>query len=148
MDLFSASLNHKQIKSPQMDTLPILAAGLAYFALGGLWFTPLFGKQWDKAVGFDRPPKWRPAAAYYVGPLLGCLVAAFACSYLVQLTQAQSFLDYLRVGLLVGLGFGATVTTTNAISPNMHNPGLYAAVVGSYHVAGLALCAGVLYGLS
>jgi len=131
-----------------MKLLPILAAGFAYFALGGLWFTPLFGRQWDKAVGFERPPKWRPGAVYYIGPLLGCLVAAFATSYLAQLAQAQLLADYLRVGLLVGMGYGATITTVNAIAPNMCRPGLYAAVVGSYHLAGLVLCAAILYGLS
>lgn len=131
-----------------MKLLPILAAGFAYFALGGLWFTPLFGRQWDKAVGFERPPKWRPAVVYYVGPLLGCLVAAFASSYLTQLAQAQSLSDYLRVGLLVGIGYGATITTVNAISPNMRHPGLYAAVVGSYHTVGLVLCTAVLHWLS
>jgi hypothetical protein len=131
-----------------MKVLSILAAGFAYFALGGLWFTPLFGKQWDKAVGFERPPKWRPSAVYYVGPLLGCLVAAAASFYLMQLTQAQSLADYLQVGLVVGIGYGATITTVNAIAPNMRHPGLYAAVVGSYHLVGLVLCAAVLYWLS
>jgi hypothetical protein len=131
-----------------MKLLSVFAAGFAYFALGGLWFTPLFGKQWDKAVGFDRPPKWRPSAVYYVGPLLGCLIAAGASFYLIQLTQAQSLADYLQVGLVVGMGYGATITTVNAIAPNMRHPGLYAAVVGSYHFVGLVLCAAVLYGFS
>jgi hypothetical protein len=131
-----------------MKSLPILAAGLAYFALGGLWFTPLFGKQWDAAVGFERPPKWRPAAIYYLGPLLGCLVASAASAYLAQLTQAQSLADYLRIGLAVGLGYGTTITTTNAIAPNMPRPGLYAGVVGAYHLTGLLLCSAVLYWLA
>jgi Protein of unknown function (DUF1761) len=130
-----------------MKALPVLVAGFAYFALGGLWFTPLFGKQWDAAVGFARPPKWRPAAQYYIGPLLGCLIAAFATAYLVQLTGARSLADFLRVGLAVGLGYGATITSVNAIAPNMPRPGLYAAVVGSYHAVGLALCSVVLYWL-
>lgn len=89
-----------------MKLLPIMAAGIAYFALGGLWFTPLFGKQWDAAVGFERPPKWRPAAVYYIGPLVGCLVAALATAYLAQLAHAQSLAEFLRVGLTVGLGYG------------------------------------------
>jgi MFS family permease len=131
-----------------MKLLPIIVAGFAYFALGGLWFTPLFGKQWDKAVGFDRPPKWRPSAVYYLGPLLGCLVAAFATSYLARLAGAQSLQEYLRVGLTVGLGYGVVITTINAIAPNMRHPGLYAAVVGSYHLFGLLVCSAVLYGLN
>lgn len=131
-----------------MNLYSVLAAGIAYFALGGLWFTPLFGKQWDKAVGFERPPKWRPSAVYYIGPLAGCLVAAFATTQLVQLTKAESISSFLSVGLIVGLGYGASITTVNAISPNMPKPGLYALVTGSYHVVGLLLCSSVLYWLS
>jgi hypothetical protein len=48
----------------------------------------------------------------------------------------------------VGIGYGAAITTVNAIAPNMPRPGLYAAVVGSYHLFGLLLCAAVLYLLS
>jgi Protein of unknown function (DUF1761) len=88
------------------------------------------------------------SALPYVGSLLGCLIAAGASFYLMQLTQAQSLADYLQVGLAVGMGYGATITTVNAIAPNMRHPGLYAAVVGSYHLIGLVLCAAVLYGFS
>jgi Protein of unknown function (DUF1761) len=131
-----------------MKLLPVLAAAFAYFALGGLWFTPLFGKQWDKAVGFARPPKWRPSAVYYIGPLLGCLAAAAATSMLAQLAQAATLQGYLLIGLTVGLGYGAAITSVNAIAPNMPHPGLYAAVVGTYHVIGLLLASAVLYWLS
>lgn len=128
-----------------MKLLPVLVAGVAYFALGGLWFTPLFGKQWNKAVGFDRPPKWRPSAVYYLGPLMCCLVAALATAYLAHLANAQTLTAFLRVGFATGLGYGAAITTVNAIAPNMKRPGLYAVVVGSYHFTGLLLCAAVLY---
>lgn len=128
-----------------MKLFSILAAGAAYFALGGLWFTPLFGKQWDKAVGFERPPKWRPSAVYYIGPLVGCMLAAVALAALVRLTNAQTLEQHICLGLTVGLGFGATITTVNAIAPNMPRPGLYALVVGGYHAVGLTLCSAVLY---
>jgi len=131
-----------------MNLISVFAAGLAYFALGGLWFTPLFGKYWDKAVGFERPPSWRPSAIYYIGPLAGCLVAAFATSQLIRLSDAESFSSFLTIGLIVGLGYGASITAVNAISPNMQNPGLYALVTGSYHLFGLLLCSSILYGLS
>ena len=80
-----------------VKTFRVLAACFAHLALGGLWFTPLFGKQWDNAVG---------------------------------------------------LGYGAAITSVNAITPNMPHPGLYAAVVGSYHCIGLLLASAVLYWLS
>jgi hypothetical protein len=85
---------------------------------------------------------------YYLGPLVGCLLASFCTGYLIHLSHAQSLSDYLRVGLTVGIGYGAAITTVNAIAPNMPRAGLYAAVVGSYHFVGLTLCAAVLYLLS
>jgi hypothetical protein len=69
-------------------------------------------------------------------------------AYLARLSGAQSLADFLRVGFTAGLGYGATIPTVNAIAPNMPRPGLYAAVVGSYHLSGLALCSLVLYWLS
>jgi Protein of unknown function (DUF1761) len=128
-----------------MTWLSVLAAGLAYFALGGLWFTPLFGRQWDRAIGFERPPHWRPSAAYYLGPLIGCLAGAAATAVLLQWAGAVTLLDSLRVGAVAGLGFSAAVTGINAITPHMPRPGLYAAVVGSYHALGVCLCAAVLH---
>jgi hypothetical protein len=127
-----------------MRLLPILLAGLAYFALGGLWFTPLFGRHWDRAVGFQRPPKWRPPAAYYIGPLLGCLCSAAATEFMLNAARAATMQSGLFIGLVAGLGFSAAVTGVNAIAPNMPRPGLYAAVVGGYHAVGVTLCAAVL----
>ena len=131
-----------------MSLLTVLVAGFAYFVLGGLWFTPLFGKQWDQAVGFDRPVKWRPSAIYYIAPLVGCIVGALATAYLMQLIKPGSFQSALLIGLVVGLGYGTTITSVNAISPNIPKPGLYAAVTGSYHMAGLVLCSAIIYWLS
>jgi Protein of unknown function (DUF1761) len=128
-----------------MNLLPPVVAGLAYFALGGLWFTPLFGRHWDLAVGFARPPKWRPSAAYYLGPLAGCIVASAATFVLIQQVGTASLRGHLLVGLITGIGFGAAITSVNAIAPNMPRPGLYAIVVGSYHASGLLLASAVLY---
>lgn len=130
-----------------MKLVSPVIAGLAYFVLGGLWFTPLFGKAWDRAVGFERPPKWRPAPAYYLGPLIGCLVAAFAMQALLGRTAAATLQDALHVGAIAGVGFCACVTTVNAISPNVPRPALYAAVVGSYHAVGALLCAAIIHTL-
>jgi hypothetical protein len=130
-----------------MNYLSVFVAGFAYFALGGLWFTPLFGKQWDKAVGFERPEKWRPSTIYYVGPLVGSFVGAFVIAVIMNLSQSASLTEALSIGFLVGI-VGATVTTVNAISPNTPRPGLYALVTGGYHLTGLVLCSVVIYLLS
>lgn len=90
-----------------MQITSILIAGVAYFVLGGLWFTPLFGKQWDNAVGFERPIRWRPSTIYYIGPLAGCLVVSFAMSILFNIAQPESLQKAVALGLVCGVGFGA-----------------------------------------
>jgi hypothetical protein len=50
--------------------------------------------------------------------------------------------------MIVGAGYGATITAINAISPHVERPVLYAAVVGGYHFVGLMLAAIVFYLLS
>ncbi len=131
-----------------MQITSILIAGVAYFVLGGLWFTPLFGKQWDNAVGFERPIRWRPSTIYYIGPLAGCLVVSFAMSILFNIAQPESFQKAVALGLACGVGFGAVITSVNAISPNMPRPGLYALVTGSYHAVGLVLVSAIQYWLT
>ena len=131
-----------------MQITSILIAGVAYFVLGGLWFTPLFGKQWDNAVGFERPIRWRPSTIYYIGPLAGCLVVSFAMSILFNIAQPESFQKAVALGLACGVGFGAAITSVNAISPNMPRPGLYALVTGGYHAVGLVLVSAIQYWLT
>jgi hypothetical protein len=101
----------------------------------------------DKAVGFHRPPKWRPALAYYLGPFIGCLVLAFAMHALLRLTGTTTFNRALLVGGIAGFGFSACVTAVNAISPNVPRPALYASVVGSYHFCGALLSASIIHWL-
>ncbi len=124
-----------------MSAASTLAAGLAYFALGGLWFTPLFGRQWDQAVGFWRPARWRPALPYYLVPLAGCMAVAVTLGHLMERMAVSSLGEALTLGLVVGAGFGFAITSVNALAPNMPRPALYAAVTGSYHVLGAVLCA-------
>lgn len=65
-------------------------------------------------------------------------------------TRARSSIPwdmYLLVGVALSL-CGAAITGVNAIAPNMPRPGLYVAVVGSYHFVGLLVTAAVLYRLS
>lgn len=85
---------------------------------------------------------------YYVGPLIGCLIASFATALLLHAIQPDSLSNALFIGLIVGFGYGTTITSVNAISPNMSRPALYAAVTGSYHLIGLVICSAILYGLS
>jgi len=129
-----------------MNWFTSLTAGLAYFILGGLWFSPfLFGKIWDRAIGFERPARWKPAPIYYVGPLAGCLVAAAATNILVNFVNPTSLQGAVLLGVVIGIGFGATISGVNSISPTSPAPGTFTAVTGGYHFVGLLICALISY---
>ena len=52
----------------------VLLATFGYYVLGALWFTPLFGRAWDRSIGYDRAATSRSsgsvsAFAQYVLPV-------------------------------------------------------------------------------
>ncbi len=120
---------------------------MAYFILGALWFTPLFGKAYDKATGVKRSKKQKWPLIYYIGPLVSSVVATIATSILVYALNISALSDALLLGVIVGVGYAAAVSFNNAISPNMPRPLLYGAVTGGYHVVGIVIVAAIIFGL-
>ena len=50
-------------------------AGFLYYLLGAAWFTPLFGRAWDRSIGHDRSrTAGRFPISYYLLPRAGALV--------------------------------------------------------------------------
>lgn len=64
---------------PQVNYLAIIAAGIAAFVLGGLWYSPaLFGRAWQREVGLDDETLKRGNMALIFGSaLVLSLIAAF-----------------------------------------------------------------------
>lgn len=117
---------------------------LAYYALGGLWFTPLFGKMWDASVGFDRPRGHRFPPMYYIVPLLSSLFVTVGVAVLVNELDIEHIGGAVALGVTAGLGFGAAVSFNNAITPAMPRPLLFGAITAGYHFVGTVLVAVVV----
>lgn len=64
---------------PQVNYLAIVAAGIAAFVLGGLWYSPaLFGRAWQREVGLsDEALKQGSMARIFGAALVLSLIAAF-----------------------------------------------------------------------
>ena len=91
----------------------ILVATVAAFALGGLWYGPLFGKAWLRALGkteADITPSPRPFVISAVTSLVTCVVVA-ALMALIGLTGLVAGLLF---GLATGIGFIATAMASDA----------------------------------
>jgi hypothetical protein len=123
----------------------IIAATIVYFALGGLWYAlPVFGRRWEAGVGFDRPEGWRRGVKSYIALLLACFVASLATAILARALDAHSAIEGLILGLVIGIGYGAAIAGTDAMSPTNARPLTVAAIVGGYHVVGLTIVAVLL----
>jgi hypothetical protein len=131
-----------------INWLAVLVGTVVYFMLGGLWFAPFaFQKLWDKGLGFKRPAVWKPGPKYYVVPLLGCLIVTIATALLLHALKVQSLADALTLGLVTSVGYAAATTGVMAVAPTTPKPGIVAAVVGSYHVAGIVTVSAILFGM-
>ena len=124
-----------------INWIAVVLGVLAYFALGALWFTPLFGRTWDRAIGHERVKGERFPPLYYVMPLVSSFLIAIATAWLMAAIGIDTVPEALLFALVVGLGYAAAISFTNAVTPNTPRPLLYGAVTGGYHVVGIAVVA-------
>ena len=111
------------------NCLAVAVAAVAYYLLGAAWFTPLFGKAWDRSIGYDRSRDTTFGPAYYVGVILAAL--------------APTFGEALIVGVVVGRGVAA-VSINNALTPHTPHPYVFGAVTGGYHLVGIVLVSAII----
>jgi hypothetical protein len=90
----------------------IIIAALAFFFLGGAWYTFMFGKQWRAEMGITEeqaknasPNPWMFVVSFVVG-----LVIA---STLAKLISESSVGYGFKVGLGTGIGIGAAILAQN-----------------------------------
>ena len=97
----------------QINYLAVGVAALATFVIGALWYSPLlFGNLWAKAHGFSKEQLRKTAGRAFVVSLFCYLVMAFVLAVLVSYTGVSTVLQGAFLGLLVWIGFLATLGLT------------------------------------
>jgi hypothetical protein len=90
----------------------IIVAALAFFFLGGAWYTFLFGKQWRAEMGIteEQAKGASPNPMMFVVSIIVGLVIAATLAKLIQ----ESTVGYgFKVGLGTGVGIGAAILAQN-----------------------------------
>lgn len=86
-----------------INWLAVLVAALAGFAIGGLWYGPLFGKAWMREAGMtDEKMKSANMPKIYGGALLLNLIAAWS---LAMFIGAGDLHFGVFAGFMTGLTF-------------------------------------------
>ena len=95
--------------------LAVLIGGIAFFALGAIWYSFLFQKPWAADMGIDmsdapaKPP---------VGPLAGTFVVSLIVAYVVEFWVRDGDLGFgLCRGALVGIAMAAVVAQNGFFDP-------------------------------
>jgi len=130
----------------EMNWLAVVVATVAYFALGGLWFSQLlFGKAWQRAMGWEDTDEESFGPEFYIGPFLTCLLSTIAVGMLAVATGSDTLAEGLMLGLVVGIGIsGAVLFVTGYFDPKKPEPMVWAAVTAGYHLLGLLIAAAIL----
>ena len=87
-----------------LNWLAILVATLLGFALGGVWYGPLFGKAWLAALG-KAEDEIQPSATPFIVSLLTTAITASVLATLYRLLGLTGAADGAVFGMITGIGF-------------------------------------------
>ena len=121
--------------------LRIILAVVAFFALGGLWYSLLFAKPWRKEVGMTKEDT-QGGGKTMLFALLPNLVMVLAVAYFVFVTATDGAWRGFYLGLKLGLGFIAAQAVLN----NFFQKGSWklVAIDAGYAVVGLGIVGAIL----
>jgi hypothetical protein len=130
-----------------INWLSVLAAFVAYFLLGPVWYLGLFPKAYRAALGKENEPAPKPEPLFIIGPAVCSLVVTITCAVLLYALYINTYSSAVGFALLVGFGYLFTNTVNIAINPNMPRPLFYGLITGSFHLVGMVLVNLILVGM-
>jgi hypothetical protein len=97
----------------------VLVGAIVLFAFGALWFTVLFGKMWAKLMGFSGDMNANGGMKSMTKPLIINfvlnLIVAWVVYYLFPQLLAVSYTEFLKVILIIWLGFSFPIYVNSAL---------------------------------
>jgi hypothetical protein len=90
----------------------ILVATLVAFVLGGLWYGPLFGKAWLRAVG-KTEDELEPSATPFIVSFFAALLTSIVLAALIQTMSIATIAGGLMLGAIAGVGFIAAAMASD-----------------------------------
>jgi len=95
----------------EVNWIAVLVGGVFNMAFGSLWYGPLFGRAWLRAIG-KSADEIESSASMYVLPFFAGLVAAYVLAVAIAGLGVTVWWQGMAVGAVLWLGIGATGTLT------------------------------------
>ncbi len=127
-----------------LNWLHILVATVAYFALGALWYGPLFSKAWIKGhkVNVNDPEMKKGVAAIMIGSFIFFFIITTALAVIYRLTPISETMHAIKFGLFFGVGFAVPIISINSLY--LKKPFSIHLIDGLYHVVGMTIASLIL----
>ena len=122
---------------PTTNYWAVLVAALAYWILGAIWYTGLFGKQWMALTGMTEEKAKNGTALAYIGSLVMMFVLGIVMSCWVDYYGAEDVMSGAKAGFWAWLGFVVTTGIINGLFERT-KPMLYV-INYSYHLLGCVI---------
>ena len=93
-----------------INWLAVLVGGLAYFFLGAIWYTFLFGKKWQSynAALMNDPNVKKGVAGTMIISAVLMLVCSLGLALIVARFDISGWMTGLKLGIITGVCFAAT----------------------------------------
>ncbi len=98
-----------------INWLAVLVAIVVYQGLGALWYGPLMGKAWMKAVGKTAEELQGGGGILYLYAIINGAIAVIVLANVLQAFAPASLIAALGITLVVWLGFTAAPALTNGL---------------------------------
>lgn len=124
--------------------LHVLVAAIAYFALGAIWYGPLFSKAWIRGHGINTsdPNLKKGVAGIMITSFVILIAICTALAIVLEVGSVAGATQAIKWGLF--LGFGFAVTTTSMTYVYLKRPIGVHLIDGLYHVVGLTIASLIL----
>lgn len=125
-----------------INMLAVIVAGVAYFMIGGLWYSPpLFTKPFMRYRNATEA-ELGGHSIEYVLTFVSSIVVAFVLAGVVGLVGATTLTDGLLLGVLVATGFALTASFTFTVFSGPHK--MLWVIYGGYMLVGYAVMGAIL----
>lgn len=126
----------------------VLAASIAHFVLGGIWFVGVVAKHYPIALGIADQPQEKPGPLFLIGPFLCTTLTIATTAVILRALGITGYGEALALGALVGIGYLLPMTLNIAINPLFPRPFYYTALNAPYFVGGSVMASAILVALS
>jgi hypothetical protein len=96
----------------EISWIAVIVAAVVKFVIGGVWYMPLFGKQWRQLQGIPESAAMTGLASAMLGGFIADLVMAYILARFVVHYGPASLAEGALIGFMAWIGFAATITSS------------------------------------